>query len=642
MSLKEKFTAESLSIVELFQGCSYEVPAFQRDYAWTDDQCSALWEDINSTLSEQKNSSNSEGVVHFLGPMVVIEERGQSKNESTPGYSSKYLVIDGQQRLTTLQMILALISDRLKELGAERETPAGKRPAYEICESLINSGAPFYHFTFTPNLYIRDNFRKYIQDAKTRQRHEFKSIADVKSVIPDLNHHEELFSAYFFFKDEIGKLNEKKLRKLEETLLGSFFILRIDAGTIGNAFVLFDTLNNRGLDLTQGDLLKNHIFKKTDAKASFNLTPEVSSRLSKWDSIVDVVGYKRLDNFLRYVLIIKKKTKVQRESIMSSIEKDYDSSEKVAQLLAELDEFAALYSLVERDNLFEGPNSDALNLLFTDLDDLGQSTQAIFLMAALKRFPNYGKREEFESLCLLVRSAEILSFRWLICGKNAQELENIWVEGVKTLADKSLSNEEVVKKVRKDLGAQLPLDSDLKKEFESRVIRSSRFARYILKKFEHNEMDSNTWVLSGSSTLDVEHIAPKTGDLEGFWKDAMEGPLNYSAIVNCIGNQILLSKGPNRAAKNKSLEKKKKYYKDREGRDLPVTSRFILEEKTWKQKNILQRGKKMGQEATKIWSWELASQEIKIRPAAKTVAAKRAGAVAKGRRKSKRRSPKRD
>lgn len=640
MSLKEKFTAESLSIVELFQGCSYVVPAFQRDYAWTEDQCSALWEDINSTISEQKNASNSDSVVHFLGPMVVIEERGQSKSELAPGYSSKYLVIDGQQRLTTLQMILALISDRWKELGTERDTHAGKRPAYEICESLINSGAPFYHFTFTPNIYIRDNFRKYIQDAKTRQKHEFKSISDVKSEIPDLNHHEELFSAYFFFKDEISKLNEKKLRKLEETLLSSFFILRIDAGTIGNAFVLFDTLNNRGLDLTQGDLLKNHIFKKTDSRASFNLTPEVSSRLSKWDSIVDVVGYKRLDNFLRYFLIIKKKTKIQRESIMSQIEKDYDSSEMIAQLLTELDEFAGLYALVERDNLFEGPNSDALNLLFTDLDDLGQSTQAIFLMASLKRFPNYGRREDFESLSLIVRSAEILSFRWLICGKNAQELENIWVEGVKTLANKNLSATEVVEQVRKDLSAQLPSDTDLKKEFENRVIRSSRFARYILKKFEHAKMDSNTWVLSGSSTLDVEHIAPKTGDLEGYWKEAMEGPLNYSAIVNCIGNQILLSKGPNRAAKNKPLEKKKKYYREREGRDLPVTSEFILEESSWRQKDILQRGRKMGQQATKIWSWALASRDMQIRPVGKGKSAKSDKTRSKKPRKEKRRRAK--
>jgi uncharacterized protein with ParB-like and HNH nuclease domain len=613
MSIKEKFTAESLSIVELFRGCSYVVPAFQRDYAWTEEQCSALWDDINSVNRESENFSIDLPYDHFLGPMVVIEEKNRDGGEPNKNYSSKFLVIDGQQRLTTLQMILALLSDRWRELGVVRNTSSGPKPAFEICESLINSGAPYYEFTFTPNLYIRENFKKYIQNATTRRDQKFNSISDVKRQISDLSHHEELFLAYLYFKDQILKLTEKQLGRLEETLLSSIFVLRINAGTISNAFVLFDTLNNRGLDLTQGDLLKNHIFKMTESGVKADLSPEVSSRLAKWDSIVEDVGYKRLDNFLRYFLIIKKRNKVQRESIMSIIQAEYDTSAKISDLLKELDEFAGYYTLIERDNLFEGTNSDALNLLFTDLSDLGQSTQAIFLMAALKRFSGYSSRDEFESLCVVARSAEILSFRWLICGKNAQDLENIWVEGVKALLDKELDNEEAVARIRKDLKAQLPADEELKKEFESRIIRSSKFARYILKKFELGEIDSKTWVLAGSSALDVEHIAPRTADLEGYWKKSMDGPLNYSAIVNCIGNQILLSKGPNRSAKNKPFPIKKSYYKEREGKDLPVTSRFILEESNWKQNDILRRGKKMGQEATRIWDWHLAEQSIQVK-----------------------------
>ena len=604
MSAIEKFEADSLTIYELFPGSTYEVPAFQRDYAWTKEQCQDLWTDIGNL---RKNESQA----HFLGPMVVTQE--VAKNDSmysTNQFTKKFMVIDGQQRLTTLQIILSLIRDRFIDIGGHRETPGGRKDAHELCQSLI-SGAPSYTLTFVPNLYIRDLFKKLVQEPAEKEKPKPRAISEF-SELGDKSHSEELIAAYLYFKNEIDALNREDLFALESALLNRVFVLRIDAGKIGNAFLLFDTLNNRGLDLTQGDLLKNYIFKKTDPTASSVLSPELSRRLSRWDNIVETVNYKRLDTFLRYFLILQKKTKVQRENIITEIEKLYDTKEKVGNLIQQLEEEAARFSLIERDSVFEGKHSDELNLLFSDLDDLEQSTQTIFLMAALKRFSDYSRTEIYKHLTTIVRLAELLSFRWLICSKNAQDLENIWTQGVKLLSNTSLGDDEVVDKIAELFKSELPDDKEFQTEFENKVIKSNKFARYILKKIEHHRMATNTWVLAGSSVLDVEHIAPKTPDDKHDWKEVMQGPNSYKTIVFRIGNLILLSKGPNRAAKNVSFQGKLNFYKKQEGNDLPLVSKFVMDEKAWSQAKVIARSKALAHEAVNVWGWNTVNNEIKV------------------------------
>ena len=97
--------------------------------------------------------------------------------------------------------------------------------------------------------------------------------------------------------------------KFEEVILNDVLILRIDAVEIENAFILFETLNNRGLDLTQGDLVKNLIFQSIKEPATTNLSPTMVKILGEWDNVAEKVSYKKLDSFLRYFLILKLKKK---------------------------------------------------------------------------------------------------------------------------------------------------------------------------------------------------------------------------------------------------------------------------------------------------------------------------------------------
>ena len=621
LTAQDRFKAESLSILELFQNSTYEIPRFQRDYAWTKEQCEALWMDWRN-LVETKSSA------HFLGPMVVVRIEDQGK---------KFLVIDGQQRITTLQMIIALIRDRWVELNpGKKQTDMGPKPYEDTCKSLIENGAPLYKKVFTPNFYIAETFMNYVQreldDAERKNFVDLKKLTDQEK-----DHAEELFSAYKYFREEIGTLGVDDLIEYERRLLNDFLVLRIDAVEIDNAFILFDTLNNRGLDLTQGDLVKNYLFQQMGEVVASQISNEVAKILQDWDSIADKVSLVKLDNFLRYFLIIKLNTKVQKEAIFKKIQSQYQGKQAVKQLIKELSDFSNLFALIEGNDKFSGIYKDELNAMFEDLGDLDQSTQAVFLLAALKRFSDYEKKDHYTKLSVAVRAAEILSFRFLICGRNAQDIENTWREGAIKLLNERKNDEEALDEALTYLRSFLPSNEELKSELSNKVIRSSKFARYILRKIENSRKAGNVWVLAGSSKLDVEHVAPKSPDEEHDWRSVMSGDLNYRSVIYLLGNQTLLSRGPNRKAKNSEFEKKKKIYLQ-EKEDLPSITQDILKAKSWNQNTVVKRSRELAIESLKVWDWDSLNKSVKAIAVTKKRRSKRVRkAVAKSKKSSRKR-----
>lgn len=596
LTAEDRFKAESLTVIELFQSATYEIPAFQRDYAWTKEQCEELWGDIKNLVDHQVKA-------HFIGPMVVI--RHGDKNQKN------YLVIDGQQRLTTLQMIIALLRDHWIQLDpGKRDTEAGPKPYEEICQSLLISGPPSYTKTFVPNWHIRETFFDYVQRELTDgKRKNASKLADIPS--KDFEYAEELFKAYFFFREKISILTKEQTEKFEHLLLNDVLILRIDAMEIENAFILFDTLNNRGLDLTQGDLVKNLIFQSMAEPATTNLSPAMVKILGEWDNIVEKVSYKKLDSFLRYFLILKLKKKIQKESINKEIEQAYGTKEKINNFIHEVSEYSDLFALIERTDPFQGPHKIPLNALFDDLNDLNQATQAVFLLAALKKFSNWESKDHFEKLSKACRAAEILSFRWLITGKNAQDLENIWREAAIKLLDAKQDDQGALDEALTHLKSNMPTDQEFKSELSGRALKSSKFVRYILRKIENSRLDNKVWVLAGPDKLDVEHIAPKTPDDTHDWKKVMEGESSYRNIIYRIGNQTLLTRSLNRSAKNKEFKDKKVQYQKNTGH-LTELTKELLKTAQWSQSHVIKRSNALAKEAAELWAWPGLEREMKV------------------------------
>lgn len=599
---KLSFDAELLSVYKLFKNDAYQIPAYQRDYAWDTEQWGQLWEDLSGY-----QESHSED--HFLGPLIVTPDESKS---------DLYEVIDGQQRLTTLQIIICLIRDRWIDLGDHSTDQMGDAvPNKQLTSELIYSLTPSVRYNFTPNRYLKDVYRDFIQrnpsDGERKQIENRQALKGYQYA----DRSTEALRGYRFFKEKIFSFDEETLRKFEKFLLHHVYLLNVRAGGSSNAFLLFETLNYRGLELAQTDLVKSFLFSKIK-------DPDKAENLIKnWDLVADNLGNKSPDLFLRHYLLLFSE-KVKKRDIYGEIKDKYPDENSAIKLIKDLLHFSKLYSYIARENDFEGANKDVLNSLFNDLSELGVETQSIYLLAILDRFYSQAEKIDIKRIERAARLVEVLSFRWTTCGKNAQDLEKIYQVAsskIMSLGDSDALFEEA----QQILSNALPTNSEFEIILQNAIIRSTTRARYILKKIDDYETADGAYVLMNANRLHVEHVAPQRPSGDHDWKNQMKGDANYTEIIYRIGNLVLLPEKINREASNRPFEKKKTIYKKVTGHaKLPVLTEEVLNEDVWNQSVIQRRSELIAKEAVKVWSTDAAALFGKVMPKAEKKTAKRA------------------
>ena len=604
---KLSFDAELLSVYKLFKNDAYSIPTYQRDYAWETEQWTQLWEDLSGY-----EDSNAED--HFLGPLIV-----------TPSETADdlYEVIDGQQRLTTIQMIICLVRDRWIDLGDLSTNQMGDLvPNKQLTSELIYSLTPTVRYNFTPNRYLSEVFRDFIQRNPNDSE---RKLVENRQSFKSYNHADraaEAIRGYRFFKEKIFAFDENTLRKFEKYLLHNVYLLNVRAGGSSNAFLLFETLNYRGLELTQTDLVKSFLFSKiSDLQKAENL-------IKNWDFVIDNLGSKSPDLFLRHYLLLFN-AKVKKRDIYGEIKTRYPDENSAIKLIRELLHFSKLYSFIARENDFEGTNKEVLNSLFTDLSDLGVETQSIYLLAILHRFYSQPEKVDLVRIEKAARLVEVLSFRWTTCGKNAQDLETIYQEASALIMSEG-STDSVFESAQELLSNSLPADSEFENSLQNAIIRSAPRARYILKKIDDYETADGAYVLMNSNRLHVEHVAPQRPSGDHDWKAQMKGDANYREIIYRIGNLVLLPEKINRDASNKPFEKKIVIYKKVKGHaKLPILTAQVLDHSTWNQEIVRKRSEAIAKEAVKVWSTDAAALKGKVVAKAKKTTAKKATRVRK-------------
>ena len=216
----------------------YIIPLFQRHYVWNEaNQWLPLWEDIEEKVSQRVSveSTNERSTHHFTGA-IVIQQRGTHVNEV-----KKYEIIDGQQRLTTFQIILCALRDICQE--REYEGILGKIERH-IRNEFYNSNEEQYKLI--PTEYDRDTFI---------------SLVDNGSV----NSSRLIQQAYQFFRnkiDDVVNTDEKQIQTLLRSILEDFALVQIRLDPDDQPEKIFESLNARGEPLLQFDLLRNNLFLK--------------------------------------------------------------------------------------------------------------------------------------------------------------------------------------------------------------------------------------------------------------------------------------------------------------------------------------------------------------------------------------------
>ncbi len=209
----------------------FQIPLFQRPYSWKKENWETLWEDLMSLYNEEVKG------FYFLGPIVT---------QAVPGTAegiSPFVVIDGQQRLTTLTILLAALRNYLKKSHPEM--------AEEVYE-----------------LYLINKFKKNNEMYKVLptqdDREVYKSIIESKTT-KNIKKEGQIYEAYKFFDGKFKKpLPDEDIyidyAKLKKIILENLVLVNITSDDSDNPYLIFESLNNKGEELTQADLVRNYIF----------------------------------------------------------------------------------------------------------------------------------------------------------------------------------------------------------------------------------------------------------------------------------------------------------------------------------------------------------------------------------------------
>lgn len=377
----------------LGNGLRYNIPKFQRDYSWTNEQWDDLWQDIEAVRKGEEPA-------HYLGYLVL-----QTKDDKN------YRVIDGQQRMTTLSLLILAVIKVLEDFIEKGIDPEkNKIRSQTFRNSYIGYLDPVSLVAVNKLSLNRNNDDFYRQ----------KLVSLQNLPIRGLNSSEKLMKNCFnWFYNQIRRqfsTGESIASYLDEIIDKLFFTV-ITVNDELNAFRVFETLNARGVQLSSADLLKNYLFSVVDAQGSHS--SEINEIESLWSNVIAKLGSQRFPEFLRVFWNSKNKT-VRKSELFKVIRRSINDKGDAFSLIRDLENSADVYIALRNpdDELWIGENK--IKGYLEDLK-LFQVRQPIALLLAAYdhlTIPEFTK---------VLKAITIISFRYnVIGGLNPNDQEVIY------------------------------------------------------------------------------------------------------------------------------------------------------------------------------------------------------------------------
>lgn len=537
-------------------GLRYEIPKFQRDYSWETEQWDDLWFDLMSLIENEE-------IEHYMGYLVL--QTSNNKNFS---------IIDGQQRLTTMSLLILSVLKCLDDLvnqDLDREDNLVRK------ETLLNS----YIGYVNPVTLISDNKIKLNRNSDDYYRQHLVLLKDLP--IRNTNSSEkQMRSCFEWFYDKVRKQFKTgvELASFIDTIVDKISFTVIEVTDQLNAFKVFETLNARGVQLSSSDLLKNHLFSLVD-----ETNPHVSEieELEKlWSKVIGKLSSNKFEDYLRYYWNSRNKI-VRKNNLFKTIKKTIINKAQAFELIRELDKNADVFIAIQNPNdvLWENKNE-----LIKALEELKlfqvRQTFSLFLIG----YQNL----TIENFIKLVKYCSAISFRYnVISGLNPNELEDVYNKLALEIKENSNFGLDLLKSIYVS-------DNDFEQSFSSksfkRTTRNHKIVKYIFGSIERKIFTND--IPYDSDIYTIEHILPENPNND--WHQFSDEEINRSIFR--IGNLTLLEKSLNKDVENSSFEIKKQYLIKSNSK---LTQKICQENETWTESKIISRQKELARYAKSVW-----------------------------------------
>lgn len=544
-------------------GLIYSVPRFQRDYSWTASEWDDLWRDIEGLFEDDGENE------HYMGYLVL-----QSRD------SKNFDVIDGQQRLTTLSIIVLAVLGNLQVLiDKDIDPDKNKQRLDQLRSSFIGYLDPV---TLIPRSKLNLNrnndnlYQRYLVPLEPAPKRNLKATEHL------------MRKAYDWFFDEIRKRfannqSGEDLAHFIDALSDKLFFTVITVNDELNAYKVFETLNARGVKLSSTDLLKNYLFSVVHNNGADE--HEMNELDDRWERLVGLIGSGSLPDFLRAFWNSQNRF-VRHSELFKRIRENISTKGQVFSLIRDIEQNAHVFAAL--------PNSE---------DTLWNVEQRKYIKA-LRMFnvrqlypllmSGYQKLSP-QDFSTLLRVCCVISFRYNVIGNLAtNEQERVYNRVAVSLSSKEIQS------ISELLVALKPLyvsDDKFRNDFADKELRTTqarnkRIVRYILFELERH-VSGNPYDFESDSN-NIEHIMPE--NIEAGWEHIEDNI--HEQFLYRIGNMTILNQAVNRDLGNAPFEEKKEKYADSE---FQITRRIAEENSQWNPDRIAEHQKWMARQATAIW-----------------------------------------
>lgn len=601
--------ADTLDLKDIFRkDTRYVVPRFQRPYVWDEEEhWQLLWEDLRLVVDElmqrredaadrvERDEAQLETSPHFLGAIVLDQQSNPTRKLETRE------IIDGQQRLITLQVLLSAAHTASTDLGHEESA--------SMLEKLMYNDKDL---TDTET----DRLKVWPIEADQDAFIDVMALSDPESDVSALDGDEKLHNCFKYFKEQVhdwteegDQSSEEHLDALVTTVWHLLRIVVIDLESNDDAQVIFETLNARGTPLLAADLIKNYLFREANIERDDpgELHDEYWQQFDQdeWREEVSQGRLERpkIDVFIMHWLTMQMSRQVRAKKLFQAFRKFLDRTDlTVEEILQNIDYYASIY----RD-ISEPERDSREGIFFYRLDVLDTTTPYpvllwIFGMDAISETQRVKAIKAIESWLM----------RRMLCRLTTKNYNKIFLELLDELksSDDARVGDTVVEFLQSREGESdyWPADDDLAGSMEemqywARI--NQRRLKMVFSAIERELRDTGySETLEFTQDLEIEHILPQ--EWSHHWELPGKKPLEVERIErdeakNKIGNLTILTDKLNPSVSNAAWEDKREGIQEHtvlRGNHHLVTNW----PDEWNEDTIAERSRWLSEKASAIWA----------------------------------------
>jgi uncharacterized protein with ParB-like and HNH nuclease domain len=514
---RKTMKANELPITNFLQApnVQFVIPVYQRNYDWTNNECKEL---INDVIAVEKYNRGT----HFIGSIVFIHEGTYSTSEV-----KELVIIDGQQRLTTINIIYVALFRFAKENSLQNEA-----------DMLLNM--------FLTNQYVQHESSKLKLKQTDTNSLAFKAI--MNGTENEFGHYSNVIENFNYFKSVITQENFNTILNGLKRLI--FVEISLERGK-DDPQRIFESLNSTGLDLSQSDLIRNYILMDLDPKNQNKIFEQIWSPIE--ENARDLVKQKSVvSDYIRDYLTLRNKKIPNKNKVYLEFKKLYN--EKDETYTQELENIKSLSIHYKK---FINPSTIQDNNIRRELEYISRLEINVAFPFLLQVFEDAENGLiSLNELIKILKLIQAYTWRRFVVGLPTNALNKIFMTLYSEVDTEEYYDSIALALIKKRGSAKFPTDEDLKTALKDKDLYNiqSKNRNYMFELLEN--YNNREYVNTSNENITIEHIFPQTPNED--WNKALT-PDDYfqfkEKYVNTIANLTL--SGNNGALSNKSFKDKK-------------------------------------------------------------------------------------